>query len=191
MRLPFLFTFFSLSNLPQYGGHILKKGKTKSGVDVGAPSERVLGFIVSLRPFCYDRERRRSRRNYGICAVPPRSSSLTAIHTFVPLCGFYFFLLLSSFLFPFVFSFFPLTQKTRAVFPRGRIILLLPISVAGALCAFCAESIWAFFLTMFWACVLPLFFCHCPCSHAPLFRWLSQIIESLFTRRSFFVYWRL
>ena len=67
---------------------------------------------------------------------PPRWSGLTATHTFVPLCGFYFFLLLSSFLFPFVFSFFPLTQKTRAVFPRGRIILLLPISVAGALCAF-------------------------------------------------------
>lgn len=72
----------------------------------------------------------------GAYSVPPRSSSLTATHTFVPLCGFYFFLLLSSFLFPFVFSFFPLTQKTRAVFPRGRIILLLPISVAGALCAF-------------------------------------------------------
>ena len=122
---------------------------------------------------------------------PPRWSGLTATHTFVPLCGFYFFLLLSSFLFPFVFSFFPLTQKTRAVFPRGRIILLLPISVAGALCAFCAESIWAFFFAMFWACVLPLFFCHCPCSHAPLFRWLPQILESIFTRRSFFVYWRV
>ncbi len=162
---------------------------------MGAPSERVLGFIVSLRPFCYDRERRRSRRNRGICAVPPRSSSLTATHTFVPLCGFYFFLLLSSFLFPFVFSFFsPNTKNARSISAWADNSVAAYICCGRAVRFLCGKHLGVFLDYVLGMCVasiflpLPMFACPVislasPDSrkhfYAPLFFYLLEVLSKI------------
>ena len=146
---------------------------------MGAPSERVLGFIVSLRPFCYDRERRRSRRNRGAYSVPAKvvGPDCNTYTLYSHLC-FLFFLTLIFFSFSLCFFFFsPNTKNARSISAWADNSVAAYICCGRAAGFLCGESIWAFFLAMFWAYVAPIF-CYCPCPHFPLFLRFPRFLKA-------------
>ena len=132
----------------------------------GAPSERVLGSIVSLRPFCYDRERRRSRRNRGAYSVPAKVVGPDCNTYFCSPLWFLFFLTLIFFSFSLCFFFFsPNTKNARSISAWADSSVAAYICCGRAVRFLCGKHLGVFLRYVLGMCVasiflpLPMFAC--------------------------------